>query len=206
MGVASNKMFCMSLKEKIRFCLWRILGVDYSHILRVVDDVYLKEDVCTFIGKHSYNNHARVYRWSEAPLVIGNYCAISYGVKFVMDDGKHKVDGVTWYPFRKNEIGKNNGITIGNDVWIGINSTILYGVTIGNGVTVAAGAVVAHDVPDYCVVGGVPARIIKRKCTEGEATQMNRIAWWDWDDKKVEECYDDFKLSIPEFIAKHKPE
>ena len=194
----------MSLKEKIRFCLWRMLGIDYTHIMRVVDDVYLKEDVYTTIGSHSYNNHAKIYRWSDAPLIIGKYCAISYGVKFVMDDGKHKVDIVTSYPFKHHKIGGDKGIRIGDDVWIGMNATILYGVTIGNGVTIAAGAVVTHDVPDYCLVGGVPAKIIKRKCTEEEAAQMNKIAWWDWDDDKVERCYEDFKLPIPEFIKKHQ--
>lgn len=204
MGITSNQMYRMSLKEKIRFCLWRMLGIDYTHIMRVVDDVYLKEDVYTTIGSHSYNNHAKIYRWSDAPLIIGKYCAISYGVKFVMDDGKHKVDIVTSYPFKHHKIGGDKGIRIGDDVWIGMNATILYGVTIGNGVTIAAGAVVTHDVPDYCLVGGVPAKIIKRKCTEEEAAQMNKIAWWDWDDDKVERCYEDFKLPIPEFIKKHQ--
>ena len=204
MGITSNQMYRMSLKEKIRFCLWRMLGIDYTHIMRVVDDVYLKEDVYTTIGSHSYNNHAKIYRWSDAPLIIGKYCAISYGVKFVMDDGKHKVDIVTSYPFKHHKIGGDKGIRIGDDVWIGMNATILYGVTIGNGVTIAAGAVVTHDVPDYCLVGGVPAKIIKRKCTEEEAAQMNKIAWWDWDDEKVEDCYEDFKLPIPEFIKKHQ--
>jgi len=180
-----------------------MLGIDYAHVLRDIDHVYLKEDAFSFIGAHSFNNHAMVYRWSNAPLRIGRYCGISYHVKFIMDDGKHKVDRVTCYPFRKNKIGIDTGITVGNDVWIGINSTILYGVTIGNGVIIAAGSVVTHDIPDYCVVGGVPAKIIKRRCTEGEAAQMNRIAWWDWDDAKVEECYEDFSLSIPAFIEKH---
>ena len=176
MGITSNQMYRMSLKEKIRFCLWRMLGIDYTHIMRVVDDVYLKEDVYTTIGSHSYNNHAKIYRWSDAPLIIGKYCAISYGVKFVMDDGKHKVDTVTSYPFKHHKIGGDKGIRIGDDVWIGMN----------------------------CLVGGVPAKIIKRKCTEEEAAQMNKIAWWDWDDDKVERCYEDFKLPIPEFIKKHQ--
>ncbi len=194
----------MSLKEKIRFYLWRILGIDYSHVLKVVDDVYLKEDIYTIIGPHSYNNHARVYRWSDAPLVIGKYSAISYGVKFIMDDGKHKKDVVSSYPFKNNKIEGDEGIIIGNDVWIGMNATILYHVKIGNGVTIAAGSVVTQDIPDYCVVGGVPAKIIKRKCTEEEAAMMNQIAWWDWEDKKVEECHADFQLSIPQFIKKHQ--
>ncbi|MBQ4430183.1 MAG: RtcB family protein [Synergistaceae bacterium] len=62
---------------------------------------------------------------------------------------------------RRQHLGYMRPVTIGNDVWIGGNCTILPGVTIGNNVVVAAGAVVSHDVPDNCVVGGVPARIIK---------------------------------------------
>lgn len=193
----------MSIKEKIRTCLWHLLGIDYHHILKVIDDVYLIEDEYTFIGAHSYNNRARIYRWSDAPLRIGKYCAISYGVRFVMDDGKHKTSVVSSYPFKTNGIGRNNGITIGNDVWIGINATILHGVKIGNGVTVAAGAVVTRDIPDYCVVGGVPAKIIKRKCSQEEAKKMNEIAWWDWDDELVEKRRGDLGMSIPEFVDKY---
>ena len=188
--------------KKIRFCLWRILGIDYHHVLRVVDDVYLKEDAFTFIGTHSYNNHARVYRWSESPLVIGKYCSISYGVKFIMDDGKHKTCMVSSYPFESNKVAEG-GITIGNDVWVGMNAVVLHGVKIGNGVTIAAGSVVTHDIPDYCVVGGVPARIVKRKCTEDEAAQMNKIAWWNWDEDLIEERKEDFNLSIAQFVEKY---
>ena len=193
----------MSLKTKFRFLLWRLLGIDYQHILKVIDDVYLVEDKYTSIGAHSYNNRARIYRWSDAPLRIGKYCAISYGVKFIMDDGRHKTNVVSSYPFKSNRIGENDGITLGNDVWIGMNATILYGVKIGNGVTVASGAVVTQDVPDYCVVGGVPAKIIKRKCSEEEAKKMNEIAWWDWDDELVEERRSDFEMTISEFVTKH---
>lgn len=151
--------------SKLRRFLWRVLGIDYNHMIRVVDMPYLKNDNFTTLGEGTYDNNALVYRWSDAPLVIGRYCAISYGVKFIMDDGKHYTECVSSYPF-KNRTPQKGGITIGNDVWIGMNVIILNGVTIGNGVTVAAGAVVTTDVPDYCVVGGVPAKIIKHKCTE----------------------------------------
>lgn len=80
---------------------------------------------------------------------------------------------VSSYPFKSNKTGGDDGIVIGNDVWIGI-------------------------------IGGMPARIIKRKCTEEEASIMNMIAWWDWDENLINERYDDFKLSIPEFINKYK--
>ena len=163
MGITSNQMYRMSLKEKIRFCLWRMLGIDYTHIMRVVDDVYLKEDVYTTIGSHSYNNHAKIYRWSDAPLIIGKYCAISYGVKFVMDDGKHKVDTVTSYPFKHHIIGGDKGIRIGNDVWIGQNAVILPGVHIGDGAIIGANSVVGADVAPYTIVVGNPAKVLRKR-------------------------------------------
>lgn len=191
------------MKEYIRHLLWRILGIDKKHIQYVADSVYLKEDKNTTRGYKTYDNNAIVYRWSEAPLMIGKYCSISYGVKFVMDDGKHMFNQVSNYPFTGNAIEEKRGITIGNDVWIGLNAVILYGVTIGNGATIAAGSVVTKDVPAYTVVGGVPAKVISRKCTEEEALAMNRIAWWDWDDDVISMRMKDFNLSIQDFIKKY---
>lgn len=191
------------MKEKLRKILWRVMGVNYEHVMRVIDPVYTKEDKYTIIGKNSYANNAQIYRWSDAPLHIGKYCSISYDVHFVMDDGKHKTNTVSSYPFSSRNVGIAQGITIGNDVWVGIGVTILYGVKIGNGVTVAAGSVVTKDVPDYCVVGGVPASIIKRKCSEEEAKEMNIIAWWDWPEDVIAERQKDFEMKIPEFIEKY---
>ena len=189
--------------SKLRRFLWRVLGIDYNHMIRVVDMPYLKNDNFTTLGEGTYDNNALVYRWSDAPLVIGRYCAISYGVKFIMDDGKHYIKCVSSYPF-KNRTPQKGGITIGNDVWIGMNVIILNGVTIGNGVTVAAGAVVTTDVPDYCMVGGVPAKIIKHKCTEEEKSVMNEISWWNWSKDSIDANQADFNLPISDFINKHK--
>lgn len=81
---------------------------------------------------------------------------------------------------------------------------ILNGVKIGDGVTVAAGSVVTKDIPDYCVVGGVPARVIKKKCTDEQVIQMKSIAWWNWSETKIEAHKTDFMLSFTDFINKHK--
>lgn len=194
----------MSLVNKLRKGLWRILGVDYNHILKIIDYVYLKEDRHTTIGFKSYSNNALVFRWSDAPLKIGKYCSIADGVRFIMDQGKHLTNCVSSYPFKTNEIGKRSGITIGNDVWIGQKSIIMPGVKIGNGVTIAAGAVVTDDIPDYCVAAGIPAKIIKRKCSEKEASLMNLIAWWDWPEEKITSAHDDFNGSIADFITKYR--
>ena len=191
------------IKDKLRILLWNILGVSKTHLDAIADVHFLFEDKYTIWGRASYNNHAQIYRWSEAPLTIGKYCSISYGVKFIMDDGRHCYNQVTNYPFQANDIGKKRGITIGNDVWIGLDAIILNGITIGNGVTIAAGSVVTHDVPDYCIVAGVPAKIIKLKCTQKEAARMNEIAWWDWNEEQINASLSDFRLPIPEFISKH---
>jgi len=81
----------------------------------------------------------------------------------------------------------NNPVTIKNDVWIGANAIILRGVTIGNGAVIAAGAVVSKDVPDYAIVGGVPAKVIKYRFNEEEICILNKSEWWNWSDEKVKE-------------------
>ncbi len=192
------------MRERIRCLLWKLLGIEQKHMQYVVDSVYLKEDNCTTCGHKTYDNNAVVYRWSKAPLTIGKYCSISYGVKFVMDDGHHMYNKVSNYPFKGNCIGEKSGITVGNDVWIGLNTTILYGITIGDGATIAAGSVVTKDVLPYSVVGGVPAKEISRKCSEEEAAAMSQIAWWNWDDDVIEQRVQDFQLSIPDFIRKYR--
>lgn len=94
-------------------------------------------------------------------------------------------------------------ITIGNDVWLGRNVIITNSANIGNGVIAGAGAVITKDVPDYAVVAGVPAHIIRYRYTEGEIAALNRIVWWNWSDEKIRENFDDFYLNIKEFIDKY---
>ena len=109
-------------------------------------------------------------------LTIGKFCSIACGARFLFNAANHTLGSLSTYPFPilfeewglptdVDSIAKawdNHGdIVVGNDVWIGGNVTILPGITIGNNVVVAAGAVVTKDVPDNCVVGGVPARILK---------------------------------------------
>lgn len=194
----------MNIVGHIRTLLWRLLGVDYGHILKVIDNVYLDEDKYTNIGKHTYNNNALVFRWCDAPIIIGKYCSIANGVRFIVDNGLHMIKRVTSYPLKSNYNNtKSDGIIIGNDVWIGQNVIILPNVRIGDGVTIAAGAVVNKDIPDYCIVGGVPAKVIYHKCSDEQKGIMKKIAWWDWDEEKINKLNIDFQLSISDFILKH---
>ena len=124
-------------------------------------------------------------------------------MKFIIDDSRHTYNVVSNYPFKTNLVGNKAGIEIGNDVWIGLGVTILNGVKIGDGATIAAGSIVVSDVPPYAVVAGVPAMVVKRKCSEEEAELMSKIAWWNWEDSIIEERLSDFKLDIPVFIRKY---
>lgn len=192
---------------RIRNFLWRILGVGYTHIIQVVDKPFLKNDAYSCIGQKTYDNNALVYRWSEAPLIIGKYCSISYNVRFIMDDASHSFNTISSYPFYTNKCNiDRSGITVGNDVWIGMNVIIMYGVTIGDGATIAAGSVITKDIAPYTVVGGVPGKLIKEKCTREEAVEMQKIAWWNWSSETINRRIQDFKLPYAEFIHKYKNE
>lgn len=94
---------------------------------------------------------------------------------------------------------------IGNDVWVGKNAVIMSGVKIGDGAVIGSGAVVTKDVPDYAIVGGVPAKVIKYRFSEEQIAKLKKIQWWNWDDKLIAERFDDF-LDIDAFISKYGSE
>ncbi len=96
------------------------------------------------------------------------------------------------------------GITIGNDVWIGKNVIITNYSNIGNGAIVGAGSIVTKDVPDYAIVAGNPARILRYRFTSDQIDGLNTIAWWDWSDDMIRARYEDFYLPIDEFILKYR--
>lgn len=128
---------------------------------------------------------------------IGKFCSIGPEVKCGL--GKHPVSAfVSSHPAfysLGNQAGhtfvleaafrETSPITIGNDVWIGARAMILDGVSIGDGVIVAAGAVVTSDVPPYAVVGGVPARLIRRRFESVVVEQLLKTKWWDWEEDRI---------------------
>ncbi len=100
---------------------------------------------------------------------------------------------------------RDHAVTIGHDVWIGHGATILPGVTIGNGAVVGAGAVVSRDVAAYTIVGGVPARTIRRRFSEETAARFEALAWWDWDHARLRAALDDFRtLSAEAFLDRYE--
>jgi phosphonate metabolism protein (transferase hexapeptide repeat family) len=100
---------------------------------------------------------------------------------------------------------REHGVVIGHDVWIGHGATILPGVTVGHGAIIGAGAVVSKDVPAWTIVGGVPAKFIKQRCSERIGARMERLAWWDWDHHQLRAALDDFRsLDAEAFLDKYE--
>lgn len=103
----------------------------------------------------------------------------------------------------RDVVSKNKRSIIGHDVWLGRNVIITNGARIGNGVVAGAGAVITKDVPDYAVVAGVPARIIRYRYTPEQIDALNKIQWWNWTDDEIRDRYDDFYLPIEDFTKKY---
>ncbi|PZP67765.1 MAG: transferase [Delftia acidovorans] len=148
-------------------------------------------EVC--VGAFSYfNQEALVYN-----AVIGRYASIGHRV--IIAPAEHPTDWLTTHPFAfngravfpgvreyeeivgNNSFDKNRAVTvIGNDVWIGCGAIILRGVEIGDGAIVAAGSVVTKDVEPYTIVGGTPAKIIKRRFSEEMSARLLNLRWWEY--------------------------
>ena len=138
-----------------------------------------------------------LYNYGSDRLIIGKFCAIATGVKFIMNGANHKLDGISTYPFpifghgwetamdKLIDLPSRGDTIIGNDVWIGYDSPIMPGVKIGDGAIVAARSVVVKDVPAYTIVGGNPAGTIKQRFSDAEIAQLLMIRWWDWEIGKI---------------------
>lgn len=132
-------------------------------------------------------------------LVIGRFCAIAKGTRFIMNGANHKISGFSTYPFYifgngwekvmpgEAELPYKGDTVVGSDVWLGYDSTIMPGVSIGHGAIVASKAVVTSDVPAYAVVGGNPARVIRQRFDQQTIDTLLSIAWWDWPAAKITE-------------------
>ena len=129
-------------------------------------------------------------------LIIGKFCMIASDVKFIMNGGNHLTDALSTYPFAifghgwenamegKTYPNKGN-INVGNDVWIGYNATIMAGVTIGDGAIIATNSTVIKDVPPYTIVGGNPAKEIKKRFNKETIKKLLEQQWWNWSIDKI---------------------
>jgi virginiamycin A acetyltransferase len=140
----------------------------------------------------AFERDAVLYAFGPERLIIGRFCAIASGVRFLMPGANHADVGPSTFPFgifgppwdTTMDIvmsAPSRGDTIvGHDVWLGCSALVLPGVTIGDGAVIAAASVVARDVPPYAMVAGNPARVIRSRFSDEDIERLLRAAWWNW--------------------------
>lgn len=144
------------------------------------------------------NNVLYHYPINHDKLIIGKFCSIACGAKFLFNSANHTLSSLSTYPFplffeawdlEKRDVTDawdNKGdIVVGNDVWIGYEAVILAGVTIGDGAIVGTRAVVTKDVPPYTIVGGIPAKPIRKRFSNETIHALLKMQWWNWPEEKI---------------------
>ena len=188
---APNKDIAFPLKNYDKLCFLKniitnpnIIFGDYTYY----DDF---EDVHNFEKNVKYH-----FDFTGDQLIIGKFCMIASDVKFIMNGANHLSNAISTYPFAvfgngwesamegKTYPNKGN-IEIGNDVWIGYNATIMAGVKIGDGAIIATNSTVVSDVEPYTIVGGNPAREIKKRLSPEIVERLLKLQWWNWDIEKI---------------------
>ncbi len=170
------------------------------YLKNVVDDPYIMVGDYTMYDDFvndpkDFQRNNVLYHYPETNhdrLVIGKFCSIACGAKFLFNAANHALKPLSTYPFpiffeewglpveNISDAWDNKGdITVGNDVWIGYEAVILAGVTIGDGAIIGTRAVVTKDVPPYTIVGGVPAKPIRKRFSEEKIAKLLTIKWWD---------------------------
>src|SRR5699024_7548340 len=146
------------------------------------------------------NNVLYHYPINKDRLIIGKFCSIACGAKFLFNSANHRIASLSTYTFplffeewglKKENVAQawdqKGDIMIGNDVWIGYEAVILSGVTIGDGAVIGCRAVVTKDIPPYTIVGGIPAKPIRKRFDEETIKELQKIKWWDWPEEKITE-------------------
>lgn len=152
-------------------------------------------DPCQF----EKNNVLYHYPINHDKLVIGKFCSIACGAKFLFASANHTQASLSTYPFPiffeewgldvrdiTNAWDNKGDIIIGNDVWIGYETVIMSGVTIGDGAIIASRAVVTKDVLPYTIVGGVPAKTIRKRFSDDDIAVLQKMKWWDWPIEQIQ--------------------
>jgi len=163
-----------------------------------VGDYTMYNDFVNDPTEFEKNNVLYHYPVNHDRLVIGKFCSIACGAKFLFNSANHSLSSLSTYPFpiffeewglsreRIADAWDNKGdIVIGNDVWIGYEAVILAGVHIGDGAIIGARAVVTKDVPPYTIVGGIPARPIRKRFSNKTVAALLALRWWDWPEERI---------------------
>ena len=135
------------------------------------------------------------------------FCSIACGAKFLLNSANHRLSSLSSFPFPifyeewnldvkdvANAWDNKGDIVIGNDVWIGYEAVVLAGVTIGDGAVIGARAVVTKDVPPYTIVGGVPAKFIRKRFPQETIDSLLKIKWWNCPEESIRQHITDIEL------------
>lgn len=187
MNKGPDKNTVFPLKGYDRLCFLKniiknpnILVGDYTYY----DDF---EDVNNFEKNVKYH-----FDFTGDKLIIGKFCMIASDVKFIMNGANHLTESITSYPFaifgngwegamEGRSYPVKGDLVIGNDVWIGYNSTLMAGITVGDGAIIAANSTVTRDVEPYSIVGGNPAKLIRKRFTDEQIKKLLELKWWNGD-------------------------
>ncbi len=170
--------------------------IDYSRLAPYARADRVNHIYHSLLGRHTYTGPYTVIMHAD----IGNFSSISWGV--TIGGADHDYTKLTTHSFLYNPYDGlrpreeppaydrfSTPCQIGNDVWIGADSCIVRNVSVGNGAVIGAGSVVTRNVPPYAIVAGNPARILKYRFSPEVIEEIERMAWWNWDDDKIRENY-----------------
>lgn len=169
----------------------------------IVGDYTMYNDFVNDPTEFEKNNVLYHYPINGDRLIIGKFCSIACGAKFLFNSANHSLTSLSTYPFpiffeewglERAQVTRawdhKGDIVIGNDVWIGYEAVILAGVTVGDGAIIGARAVVTKDVPPYTIVGGVPAKPIRKRFPDDTIAALFALRWWDWPEERIAGCLD----------------
>ena len=182
--------------------LWPIDGVTRTCFLK---NIITSPQI--IVGDYSYyddpndvynfeKNVLYLFEFMQDRLIVGKFVQIATGVRFIMNGSNHAMNGISTYPFQvmgkswadssMNVLSKGDTV-IGNDVWIGNSATFMQGVKIGDGAIIGTNALVTKDVEPYTIVGGNPAKPIKKRFSDEEIAFLLKLKWWNWPIEKITE-------------------
>lgn len=164
----------------------------------IVGDYTMYNDFVNDPTEFEKNNVLYHYPINGDRLIIGKFCSIACGAKFLFNSANHSLTSLSTYPFpiffeewglERAQVTRawdhKGDIVIGNDVWIGYEAVILAGVTIGDGAIIGTRAVVTKDVPPYTIVGGVPAKPIRKRFPDDTIASLLALRWWGWPEERI---------------------
>jgi virginiamycin A acetyltransferase len=173
----------------------------------IVGDYTMYNDFVSDPTQFEKNNVLYHYPINHDRLMIGKFCSIACGARFIFTSANHTLRSLSTYPFPiffeewglcKDDVASawdpKGDTVVGNDVWIGYEAVILSGVHIGDGAIIGARAVVSSDIPPYTVVGGTPAKEIRKRYDEKTIQKLLEIRWWDWP-------FDTIRQALPDIMS-----